>query len=39
MDKAPLSVISPAGWTDMVTNGGATDGFAIQWVANPSSVL
>jgi hypothetical protein len=39
MDKAPLSVTSPAGWSDMVTNGGPTDGFAIQWVANLSSVL
>jgi hypothetical protein len=39
MDKAPLSVVSPAGWTDMVTNGGPTDGFAIQWVASPASVL
>jgi hypothetical protein len=39
MDKAPLSVTSPAGWADMVTNGGPSDGFAIQWVANPASVL
>jgi hypothetical protein len=39
MDKAPLSVISPAGWTDKVTNAGPTDGFAIQWVASPAGVL
>jgi hypothetical protein len=39
MDKAPLSVVSPAGWTDQVTNGGPTDGFAIQWVAGPAGVL
>jgi len=39
MDKAPISVTSPTGWTDLVTNTGATDGFGIQWVANPDSVI
>jgi hypothetical protein len=39
LDKAPISVTSPTGWTDMVTNGGAADGFAIQWVASPANVL
>ena len=34
LDSAPLSVMSPTGWTDHVTNTGADDGFAIQWVAN-----
>jgi hypothetical protein len=31
MHTSPLSVINPAGWKDTITNGGATDGFAIQW--------
>jgi hypothetical protein len=39
LDKAPLSVTSPAGWSDKVTNAGATDGFAIQWIASPGNVL
>jgi PEP-CTERM motif len=40
MNTAPASVISPAGWTDMVTNGGPADGFAIQWVAgNAASAI
>ena len=38
LDKAPLSVTSPTGWTNMVTNEGSADGFAIQWVANPANV-
>jgi len=28
----PLTETPPSGWTDMVTNGGTTDGFAIQFV-------
>ncbi len=32
MPTSPLSVSSPAGWTDKITNGGSTDGFAIQFV-------
>jgi hypothetical protein len=31
MNTAPVSVTNPTGWTDVVTNGGATDGFAIQF--------
>lgn len=32
LDTAPLTVNSPAGWTDKITNAGSADGFAIQWV-------
>ena len=35
----PSSIESPAGWADMITNGPPNDGFSIQWVASPSSVL
>jgi hypothetical protein len=38
LDTAPLTVTSPAGWTDKITNGGASDGFAIQWVATSNAV-
>lgn len=31
LPTAPLSVTPPAGWTDIVTNMGAGDGFAIQF--------
>ena len=31
MNTAPISVTTPAGWTDVITNGSATDGFAIQF--------
>jgi hypothetical protein len=31
MNTAPISVTTPAGWMDVVTHGGATDGFAIQF--------
>ena len=33
LDTAPISVNSPSGWTDTVTNSGSSDGFGIQWVA------
>ena len=40
MPVKPRSVALPAGWTDMITNGGSNDGFAIQWTASsPSSDL
>ncbi len=32
LDTAPLTVTSPTGWTDTITNEGSADGFAIQWV-------
>jgi hypothetical protein len=31
MHTSPLSVTNPSGWKDRITNGGAADGFAIQW--------
>jgi PEP-CTERM motif len=31
MNTAPISVTIPSGWTDLVTNAGPTDGFAIQF--------
>jgi hypothetical protein len=31
---SPVSVSPPAGWTDNITNTGAGDGFAIQFLAN-----
>jgi hypothetical protein len=37
MPTSPLSVNSPASWSDIVTNGGPSDGFAIQWVATPGA--
>ena len=37
MPVKPLSHPAPAGWTDMITNGGPTDGFAIQYVASSAS--
>jgi hypothetical protein len=37
MATSPLSVTNPTGWTDMITHGGATDGYAIQWVSSSSS--
>jgi hypothetical protein len=37
--SSPSSVASPAGWTDSITHAGPGDGFGIQWVASPSSVL
>jgi hypothetical protein len=37
--SSPSSVESPTGWTDMITGGGAGDGFAVQWIVSPSSVL
>jgi hypothetical protein len=34
MNTKPISVTTPSGWSDVITNGGATDGFAIQFNAN-----
>jgi hypothetical protein len=33
MTNHPISETTPNGWGALVTNGGSTDGFAIQWVA------
>jgi len=38
MPTSPLSVSPPTGWTDMITNGGPTDGFAIQFVTTSASL-
>ena len=34
MNTRPISVMTPSGWSDVITNGGAADGFAIQFNAN-----
>jgi hypothetical protein len=34
---SPLTVDSPAGWTDTITHAGATDGYAIQWKATSAA--
>lgn len=39
MGAAPTAISSPASWTDLVTHGGATDGYAIQWVAGAGDAL
>jgi hypothetical protein len=39
MPTSPISVTPPSGWTDKVTNGGSTDGFAIQFVAGTNDQL
>jgi hypothetical protein len=33
MPVSPTSIDSPTGWQDVITNGGPSDGFAIQWTA------
>jgi len=36
----PGSITAPAGWTDTITHGGSSDGYAIRWVASsPSSYI
>jgi hypothetical protein len=37
MPVTPLSHPAPSGWTDMITNGGPTDGFAILYTASSAS--
>jgi hypothetical protein len=37
MNTAPISVTTPTGWKDVVTNGGPTDGFAIQFDSTTSA--
>jgi hypothetical protein len=34
MPVSPTSIDSPAGWQQMITNGGPSGGFAIQWTAD-----
>jgi hypothetical protein len=33
----PTNVVAPAGWTSLITNGGATDGWGIRWTANSAA--
>jgi len=37
LPTSPISVTPPVGWTDMITHGGPTDGFAIQFVADSAT--
>jgi hypothetical protein len=37
MTNRPISETTPAGWVANITGGGATDGFAIQWVAGSAA--
>ena len=34
MPVAPTNIVSPAGWQDVVTSGGPSGGYAIQWTAS-----
>ena len=34
MPVSPTNITSPTGWTEMVTNAGSLDGFAIQWTTS-----
>ena len=37
MPVSPTNITSPASWNPIVTNGGAADGFAIQWTASSAA--
>jgi len=37
MPVSPTDINSPAGWQDVVTNGGPSGGFAIQWTAKTTT--
>ena len=37
MPVSPTNIISPANWTANITNGGSSDGFAIQWLTSGST--
>ncbi len=41
LDTRPVSggFVTPQGWTANVTGGGASDGFAIQWVAGTNAAI
>jgi len=39
MSVSPTSIVAPANWTDIVTHGGSSDGYAIQYVANSAHLL
>jgi hypothetical protein len=38
MNDLPTSVTSPVGWSDIITNGGSSDGYAIQWTTSSATV-
>jgi hypothetical protein len=31
LDTSPNTITNPAGWTNMITHFGSSDGYAIQW--------
>jgi hypothetical protein len=37
MPVSPTGIDSPTGWQELITNGGPSDGFAIQWTAKTSA--
>ena len=37
MASSPTGIVSPTNWTSNITNGGTSDGYAIQWVASNSA--
>jgi hypothetical protein len=39
LDTPPTNIVAPAGWSDVITNGGAGDGYAIRFIAGPGSEL
>ncbi len=39
MGSVPTDVSSPAGWNDNITHGGASDGYAIQWLAGGGDAI
>ncbi len=39
MAVSPTNVLSPTLWSSMITNTGAGDGYAIQWVAGPGGAM
>jgi hypothetical protein len=39
MPTSPSNIVSPTSWTSIVTHGGASDGYAIQWVAGAGAAL
>ncbi len=39
MSSAPTNITSASSWTARTTHGGATDGYAIQWVAGAGAAL
>lgn len=38
MAVSPTNITSPTGWTDNITGGGGSDGYAIQWVASSNLI-